>query len=190
MNTSSFVIRNYSRKKKYEELALQRHIIKVLDVGLSAHCTRSSTTAATQPDVGVTELCRLSFEHEHYSRFREASNWTSTGKLVDKPDRTKHVKWEPRRFTWGGRQFVWKRTYKTLETEQCEIKRECPQPRSKTGKILDECFEPIVYVQTNSTMKKSCVATFRYNCGNHFLFREWVLASCFTYQFVIGFGHD
>ena len=64
---------------------------------------------------------------------------------VDKPDRTKHVKWEPRRMTWGGRNFVWKEGKGTLDMELCEIKREWPQPGSKTGKMLDECFEPIVH---------------------------------------------
>jgi hypothetical protein len=110
--------------------------------------------------------------------------------VVDKPDRTKHIKWEPRRMTWGGRNFVWKQGKGTLETELCEIKREWPQPGSKTGKMLDECFEPIVHIHAKFALKKTSVITFRYGTGEDFLFRELVFASMLTYQFVIGFGHD
>jgi hypothetical protein len=110
--------------------------------------------------------------------------------VVDKPDRTKHIKWEPRRFTWGGRNFVWKQGNSITQTELCEIKREWPKPGSKTGKMLDECFEPIVHAQTKFALKKAAVVTFRYGCGEDFLFRELVLASLLTYMFVLGFGHD
>jgi hypothetical protein len=122
---------------------------------------------------------------------RQLTHITSSGlPVVDKPDRTKHVEWEPRRFTWGGRQFVWKRGKSILETELCEVKREWPQPGSKTGKMLDECFEPLVHMQDKFALKKSGVVTFRYGCGTDFLFRELVLASLLTCQFVLGFGHD
>jgi hypothetical protein len=110
--------------------------------------------------------------------------------VVDKPDRTKHIKWEPRRFTWGGRNFVWKQGKSLTQTELCEIKREWPQPGSKTGKMMDECFEPIVHAQTKLALKKTSVVTFRYGCGEDFLFRELVLASLLTYMFVLGFGHN
>jgi len=110
--------------------------------------------------------------------------------VIDKPDRTKHVKWEPRRMTWGGRNFVWKQGKGTLETELCEVKREWPQSGSKTGKMQDECFEPIVHMQSKFALKKTSVVTFRYGCGTDYLFRELVLASLLTYQFILGWGHN
>ena len=91
--------------------------------------------------------------------------------------------------TWGGRNFVWKQGRGTLDAELCEVKREWPQPGSKTGKMLDECFEPVVYAQTKFALKKTSVVTFRYGCGTDFLFRELVLASFLTYQIVLLFGH-
>ena len=109
--------------------------------------------------------------------------------VVDKPDRTKHVAWEPRRFTWGGRHFVWKKKA-MLETELYEVKREWPQPGSKTGKMLDECFEPLVHAQSKFGIKKASVVTFKYGTGNDFFFRELVLASLLTSQFVMAFGHN
>lgn len=122
---------------------------------------------------------------------RQLTHFTSSPlPIVDKPDRTKHIKWEPRRFTWGGRNFVWKEGKSTLGTDLCEIKREWPKPGSKTGKMLDECFEPIVHVQSKFALKKTAVVTFRYGCGADFLFREFVFASILTYQFVIGFAHN
>jgi hypothetical protein len=110
--------------------------------------------------------------------------------VVDKPDRTKHIKWEPRRMSWGGRNFVWKQGKGLLDTELCEVKREWPQPGSKTGKMLDECLEPIVYTRGKFAMKKALVVTFRYGCGTDFLFRELVLASLLTRELVIRFGHS
>lgn len=109
--------------------------------------------------------------------------------VVDKPDRTKHIKWEPRRLTWGGRNFVWKHGQGMRETELCEIKSEWPQPGSKTGKTLDECFEPIVHAVNKWALKKTLVVTFRYGCGTDYLFRELVLASLFTAQLVSTAGH-
>ncbi|KAH7388636.1 hypothetical protein BKA66DRAFT_54992 [Pyrenochaeta sp. MPI-SDFR-AT-0127] len=121
---------------------------------------------------------------------RQLTHFTSSPlPTIDKPDRTKHIKWEPRRLTWGGRNFAWKQGKATLETELCEIKREWPQPGSKTGKIQDECFEPIVHVQAKFALKKTSVVTFRYGSASDFLFRELVLASLLTCQFVLGFGH-
>lgn len=122
---------------------------------------------------------------------RQLTHITSSSlPVVDKPDRTKHVKWEPRRLTWGGRNFVWKQGKSSQETELCEVKREWPQPGSKTGKMQDECFEPIVHMQSKFALKKTSVVTFRYGCGTDYLFREVVLASLLTYQLVLTCGHD
>lgn len=90
--------------------------------------------------------------------------------------------------TRGGRNFVWKQGKGTLEMELCETKREWPQPGSKTDKMLNECFEPNVHAQTKFALKKTSIVTFRYGCGRDFWFRELVLASLLTSQFVLAFG--
>lgn len=110
--------------------------------------------------------------------------------VVEKPDRTKHIQWEPRRLTWGGRNFVWKIGKGKLVTELCEVKREWPQAGSKTGKMQDECFEPIVRAQTKFALTKVSVVTFRFGTGTDFLFRELVLSGLLTHYFILGFGHD
>ncbi|CAH0021540.1 unnamed protein product [Clonostachys rhizophaga] len=122
---------------------------------------------------------------------RQLTHYTSSPiPVVDKPDRNKHVLWTPRRFTWGGRNFVWKNGTSKFETVLCEVKREWPQPGSKTGKMLDECFEPLVHVQSKIALKKTSIITFKYGTGEDFLFRELVLASELTSSFVLAFGHD
>ncbi|EUC40172.1 hypothetical protein COCMIDRAFT_9902 [Bipolaris oryzae ATCC 44560] len=122
---------------------------------------------------------------------RQLTHFTcSSLPVIDKPDRTKHVKWQPRRMAWGGRNFVWKQGKGMLEKELCEVKREWPQPGSKTGKMLDETFEPIVHAQTKVAVKKTLVVTFGYGCGIDFLFRELVLASLLTSHLVQAFGHS
>lgn len=122
---------------------------------------------------------------------RQLTHFTSSAlPVIDKPDRTKHIDWQPRRMTWGGRSFVWKQGKGVLEKELCEVKKEWPQPGSKTGKMLDETFEPIVHAQIKVALKKTSIVTFRYGCGTDFLFRELVLASLLTSQFVQAFGHS
>jgi hypothetical protein len=157
-----------------------------------ASTTLSRATEFTSPCVQtlVTPIASTRSHSDHYIG-RQLTHFTSSPlPVVDKPDRTKHVKWEPRRISWGGRNFVWKTGKGALDTELCEVKREWPQPGSKTGKMLDECLEPIVYARTKTALKKALVVTFRYGCGLDFLFRELILASLLTRDLVLTFGHS
>jgi hypothetical protein len=64
-----------------------------------------------------------------------------THQVVESPDRKERVPWGPRRFVYGGRQFVWKQEKKN-ELFKCEdlyeFTKTWPQPGSKTGKKADD----------------------------------------------------
>ncbi|KAL8942682.1 MAG: hypothetical protein Q9211_001280 [Gyalolechia sp. 1 TL-2023] len=68
----------------------------------------------------------------------------TTGKTTEMPDRGEHTKdWSPRRFEYGGRQFVWKdegtaKFGKSPWETLYETKRVWPKEGSKTGKKEDE----------------------------------------------------
>jgi hypothetical protein len=64
-----------------------------------------------------------------------------THQVVENPDRKERLPWGPRRFLYGGRQFVWRQENK-YATTQCEdlyeFSKTWPQPGSKTGKNADD----------------------------------------------------
>lgn len=122
----------------------------------------------------------------HFQKGRQLTHFTSSPwPVVDKPE---HGEWEPRRFTWGGRQFVWRLGRSEVEVELCEVKQEWPEPADVAGKIRRECFEPLLHAPKYMlSTQDSGVITFRFGCATDVLFRELVLASFLTCQLISGF---
>lgn len=113
---------------------------------------------------------------------------TGTGKDVQEaPDRLERY-WNPRRFTYGGRRFVWKQntTFRTLD-KLYEVGKEWPDPNSKTGKILDEIHpRPLAWGDTKLAVNKVC--TIHMVGGLDQMFRELILVSQITKQMVSVFS--
>ncbi|PVF94308.1 hypothetical protein CPB86DRAFT_50687 [Serendipita vermifera] len=111
--------------------------------------------------------------------------WGATGTTTQViPDRQGRLKsaygflatscWFPMRFTWGGKRFVWKE-HKDVIPEQrlYEVKKEWPDPKSKTGKIVDETYErPLVIVKMGYI-----IGTFTVVGGLDQTFREYLIAT-------------
>ncbi|KAJ5859304.1 hypothetical protein N7534_004581 [Penicillium rubens] len=73
---------------------------------------------------------------------RTLEHTTSYGNVIkEKSDRS--TEWAPRRFTFGGRRFVWKPDPATGHDAEylVEVRSERPKAGSRTGKIEDEVFE-------------------------------------------------
>ncbi|KAJ3505224.1 hypothetical protein NLJ89_g7529 [Agrocybe chaxingu] len=110
--------------------------------------------------------------------------------VIDRPDRLGKG-WCPRRFTYGGRRFVWKDETKfTKEREAMyEVKKELPVEGSKTGKMTDETFErPLAWVLGKSSVRKVC--TIGMVGGLDQAFQEYILASTLSKLLIVLFGHD
>jgi hypothetical protein len=120
---------------------------------------------------------------------RPFSITTGTGTTVKVvPDRFERVSWTPRRFSYGGRRFVWREMTGTSVEALYEVKREWADPNSKTGKKLDETFErPLMWGEGKIATHKIC--TIHMVGGLDQLFREFLLADLVTQRLIGLFGH-
>ncbi|EAU82401.2 hypothetical protein CC1G_11087 [Coprinopsis cinerea okayama7 len=116
-------------------------------------------------------------------------------KVSTVPDRV-DKSWAPRRFTYGGRRFVWKPTWDlgvpNLNSTEAlyEVKDEWDSPRSKTGKKMDETFDrPLVKVQGKS-LSIDKAATVWIDAALDQVFREFILATILTRYLIAFHGHD
>jgi hypothetical protein len=113
----------------------------------------------------------------------------TTTVVADTPDRLEK-EWTPRRFTYGGRKFVWKESGSRVNFIENlhEVKREWPDPNSKTGKILDEVHSRrLVWGESKFAMSKVC--TIHMVGGLDQMFREFLLASQVTKMLILLYGH-
>jgi hypothetical protein len=116
---------------------------------------------------------------------------------TDKPDsfiKQDKSSWTPRRFTYGGRRFVWKEVEgdEIGETEDVllEVKKES-NPDSQTGKISDRTFDrPIACVTHpgHAAMQKVFTITIAGDVDP--LFQEFILASAGAKEMVLMHGHS
>ncbi|PVF92819.1 hypothetical protein CPB86DRAFT_790768, partial [Serendipita vermifera] len=117
--------------------------------------------------------------------------WGATGKTTQViPDRQDTVNgWVPRRFIWGGKRFVWKEPKDApFEERLYEVKKEWPDPKSRTGKIADETHErPLVIVKKNVFGSK--IGTFTVVGGLDQTFREYLIATFLARSMVEKEGH-
>jgi hypothetical protein len=115
---------------------------------------------------------------------------TGTSQAIsDAPDRLEKD-WAPRRFTYGGRRFVWKKGNEITNFVEnlFEVQKEWPDPQSKTGKKLDQTFDrPLVWGETKYAKEKIC--TIHMVGGLNQMFREFLLASQVTKQLISLYGH-
>ncbi|KAI5206125.1 hypothetical protein E4T39_02605 [Aureobasidium subglaciale] len=116
------------------------------------------------------------------------------GVRVELPDRvTKTRSWSPRRFTYGGRKFVWKgiedgKMFSKFQWDTLyEYSRKWPVEGSKTGKHEDEVVgDRLCWGETDSSRKQSYTIYMAGGLDQHF--REHLLASQLTRYFAKTLG--
>jgi hypothetical protein len=110
--------------------------------------------------------------------------------IVEKPDRLERQGWGPRRFSYGGRQFVWETEDKNEWHPQTlyEVEKTWPKQGSTTGKMEHKALErKLVWGENKGGMKK--VAVINMVGGMDQVFREYLLASQLTRLAVVMHGH-
>ncbi|KAF2118199.1 hypothetical protein BDV96DRAFT_488149 [Lophiotrema nucula] len=101
--------------------------------------------------------------------------------IKEYPDRQQKVPWSPRRFTYGGRRFVWKPgdPHDDVMPETLyEFHKDWAKPSSRTGKRLDDAntARPIVWGEKKRKGKVDSY-TIHFAGGVDQVFREILLAS-------------
>jgi hypothetical protein len=97
--------------------------------------------------------------------------------VVEAPDRIERVPWGPRRFTYGGRRFVWKAASKSDDIRPktlYEYTKAWPKAGSKTGKKDDDAMAKPLFWESKRVSKGwvvSCIG------GLDEVFKEILFAS-------------
>jgi hypothetical protein len=96
------------------------------------------------------------------------------------PDRQQKIPWSPRRFTYGGRRFVWKQgdpNDDAMPETLYEYQHDWMKPGSRTGKRCDDA-KPVKLVWGAKRRKgKVDSYTIHFRGGMDQVFREMLLAS-------------
>ena len=104
--------------------------------------------------------------------------------IVELPDRLGKQPWGPRRFSYGGRKFVWKVGDKSEDMRPeslYEYRSTSPKPGSRTGKMDDDALptrlfwsDKMPFAQSKAKWTVHCVG------GLDQLFKEYIFASQVT----------
>jgi hypothetical protein len=155
-----------------------RHIIPTMTLHRSAEFTDTC--------VGVTTTAAaLSSDRGRPIQFHTLSPRIIREEL----DRPGQGGWSPRRFTYGGRQFVWETENRNERQPQTlyEVERTWPKPGSKTGKKMHKLVgRKLVWGEDKSGLKK--VAVIHMVGGIDQVFREYLLASQLARLAIIMYG--
>jgi hypothetical protein len=113
------------------------------------------------------------------------------GTVDERPDRDPgHTLWQPRRFTFGGRRFVWKADparSKSGAEVLYEVQSEWSVSGSKTGKMEDKVFErKIAWTTSDKVIGHTCIEVVG---GVDKLFKEFLFASQCVKAMVYRYGH-
>ncbi|KAF2132896.1 hypothetical protein P153DRAFT_283228 [Dothidotthia symphoricarpi CBS 119687] len=101
--------------------------------------------------------------------------------IKEYPDRQRKIPWSPRRFTYGGRRFVWKSSDAhddTMIETLYEFQRDWAKPGSRTGKRCDDA-RPMTKLVWGEKKRKGMVDSYKIHFmgGMDQVFREILLAS-------------
>jgi hypothetical protein len=101
--------------------------------------------------------------------------------IKEYPDREQKIPWSPRRFTYGGRRFVWKAGDPhddTMPETLYEYQQDWAKPGSRTGKRLDDA-RPMTKLVWGEKKKQGKLDsyTIHFKGGMDQVFRELLLAS-------------
>ncbi|ORY15062.1 hypothetical protein BCR34DRAFT_198682 [Clohesyomyces aquaticus] len=100
--------------------------------------------------------------------------------IKEYPDRAQKAPWSPRRFTYGGRKFVWKPgdvNDDVMPESLYEFSRDWAKPGSRTGKRLDDAKERRLVWGEKKRKGKVESYTVHFAGGVDQVFREMLLAS-------------
>jgi hypothetical protein len=117
------------------------------------------------------------------------------GVIQESMDRQLKPSWYPKRFSYGGRNFVWReRTGSRTRigpSELYETAKVWPNPASKTGKLLDEVVpEPLSWGGVKLNLGNHSLAQLSIKGGVDQMFMEYILASQMAKIIVQLRGHD
>jgi hypothetical protein len=101
--------------------------------------------------------------------------------IKEYPDRQQKIPWSPRRFTYGGRRFVWKAgdvNDDTMPETLYEYRKDWAKPGSRTGKRCDDAkaMTKLVWGEKKKQGKLDSY-TIHFRGGMDQVFRELLLAS-------------
>lgn len=101
--------------------------------------------------------------------------------IKEYPDRQQKIPWSPRRFTYGGRRFVWKAgdpDDDTMPETLYEYQKDWAKPGSRTGKRCDDA-KPMTKLVWGEKKKQGKLDsyTIHFKGGMDQVFRELLLAS-------------
>jgi hypothetical protein len=101
--------------------------------------------------------------------------------IKEYPDRQQKIPWSPRRFTYGGRRFVWKAGDPhddTMPETLYEYQKDWAKPGSRTGKRVDDA-RPMTKLVWGEKKKQGKLDsyTIHFRGGMDQVFREMLLAS-------------
>ncbi|KAH8732723.1 hypothetical protein GQ44DRAFT_745010 [Phaeosphaeriaceae sp. PMI808] len=109
--------------------------------------------------------------------------------IKEYPDRQQKIPWSPRRFTYGGRRFVWKAGDPhddTMPETLYEYQKDWAKPGSRTGKRCDDA-RPMTKLVWGEKKKQGKLDsyTIHFKGGMDQVFREILLASQMARQVVL-----
>ncbi|KAF2001275.1 hypothetical protein P154DRAFT_575344 [Amniculicola lignicola CBS 123094] len=108
--------------------------------------------------------------------------------IKEYPDRQQKIPWSPRRFTYGGRRFVWKpgdSNDDVMPETLYEFQRDWAKPGSRTGKRCDDAQERKLVWGEKKRKGKVESYTIHFAGGVDQVFREMLLASQMARQVVL-----
>lgn len=132
--------------------------------------------------------------HDKYATMRKGrafQHYTMSSRVIEeKPDRVENKSWDPRRFTYGGRQFVWVMGKGEMHPQELyEVEKTWPKPGSKTGKREHKVVGRKL-AWGESKLSWSNPLTLYIAGGIDQMFREYILPSQLTRMAIMTFGHD
>ncbi|KAL2829499.1 hypothetical protein BDW59DRAFT_170515 [Aspergillus cavernicola] len=147
---------------------------------------------------GVT-ISRVSeYPHPYITTRVGPARWNFSGRTLEhtashgaviKEKSDRNTEWAPRRFTFGGRRFVWKPDPAVGHDAEylVEVRSERPKADSKTGKIEDDVFETkLAWTNGYRFLKGTQLEVVG---GLDLFFREFLFASQCTRYLIAKFGH-
>lgn len=153
---------------------------------------RSSEFMNSCIQITITPVAPQVYEFPLRSKGRPMELSTSSRVIKEQPDQLEHDSWGLRRFTYGGRQFVWISEKNESHPQMLyEVEKTWPNPdsSSKTGEKEHKLVGRKLAWGKNKPMSWNKHHVLHMVGGMDQLFREYILASQLTRLAVMEYGH-
>ena len=151
---------------------------------------RSSELMNACIETTITPVVTGLTEHSAYKKGRPMEFSTSSSYIEEQPDQLESNSWGPRRFTYGGRQFVWISEKDESHPQTLyEVEKTWPKPDSKKGEKDHKLVGRKLAWGESKTFPWNKWHVLHMAGGMDQLFREYILASQLTRLAVIIYSH-